>query len=187
MMQEAVTRFQQTIGHLTDISRLQQEGSAAGEAGSLAAIIADVQLDLAPLLATTGAQVTVAVADAPTLPLSPKNLRSVVYNLLSNALKYRAPDRGPVVHIECQPQGEAAVLRVHDNGLGLDERQQQRLFGLFQRLHAHVEGSGVGLYMVRKIVENAGGTVQVQSQVGVGSTFIVTLPRPPEHLATQIP
>jgi PAS domain S-box-containing protein len=183
LMQESVARFQQTIGHLTDISRLQQEEHVPGEAGSLAATIANVQLDLAPLLATTGAQVTVELADAPTLPLSPKNLRSVVYNLLSNALKYRAPDRRPVVRIESQQQGDTVVLHVHDNGLGLDERQQQRLFGLFQRLHAHVEGSGVGLYMVRKIVENAGGTVQVRSQPDVGTTFTVTLPRPPEHLA----
>ena len=183
MMHEAVTRFQQTIGHLTDISRLQQEGNVPGEAGSLATTIADVQLDLAPLLATTGAQVAVELADAPTLPLSPKNLRSVVYNLLSNALKYRAPDRVPVVRIQSQQQGDTVVLRVHDNGLGLDERQQLRLFKLFQRLHAHVEGSGVGLYMVRKIVENAGGTVQVQSQVEVGTTFTVTLPQRREHPA----
>ena len=181
MMLEAVARFQQTIGHLTDISRLQQESSPTPEHMSLAAIIADVQLDLAPLLQTTAAQLTIDLADAPELPLSPKNLRSVVYNLLSNALKYRAPGRVPTVHIRCQQQGTHAVLTVQDNGLGLDERQQQRLFKLFQRLHTHVEGSGVGLYMVRKIVENVGGNVQVQSTVGVGTTFLVTLPLPRER------
>ncbi|GAA4503472.1 hypothetical protein GCM10023172_28370 [Hymenobacter ginsengisoli] len=185
LMQQSVARFQQTIGHLADISRLQQEGSVPGEASSLADTLANVQLDLAPLLATTGAQLTAEVAAAPTLPLSPKNLRSVVYNLLSNALKYRAPDRVPLVHIKSERQDNAVVLRVHDNGLGLDERQQQRLFGLFQRLHTHVEGSGVGLYMVRKIVENAGGTVQVQSEPAVGSTFTVTLPWPGELPAAE--
>ena len=183
MMQEAVARFQQTIGHLTAISRLQQESSSSPERISLAAVVADVQLDLAPLLETTGAQLTIDLAEAPELPLSPKNLRSVVYNLLSNALKYRAPGRVPTVHIQCQLQGTEAVLLVQDNGLGLDERQQQRLFKLFQRLHTHVEGSGVGLYMVKKIVENAGGTVQVQSAAGVGTTFIVTLPLPRERAA----
>jgi signal transduction histidine kinase len=65
---------------------------------------------------------------------------------------------------------------VQDNGLGLSRQQQARLFELFRRLHAHVGGSGVGLYMVKRIVENAGGTLTVRSQLGVGSTFLMTLP-----------
>jgi PAS domain S-box-containing protein len=183
LMHESVLRFQQTIGHLTDISRLQQQETPSTEAVSLAAVLADVQLDLAPLLETTGAQLIVDLVAVPELPLSLKNQRSVVYNLLSNALKYRHPDRTPQVHIHCQRHDDTMVLTVQDNGLGVDERQQKRLFGLFQRLHSHVEGSGVGLYMVKKITENAGGTVRIMSQVGVGSTFIVTLPLRQKRLA----
>jgi signal transduction histidine kinase len=77
----------------------------------------------------------------------------------------------------CDEAGQI-VLEVHDNGLGLSEQQQSQLFRLFRRLHTHVSGSGVGLYMVKKMVDNAGGTLTVQSQLGVGSTFIVTLPAP---------
>jgi signal transduction histidine kinase len=66
---------------------------------------------------------------------------------------------------------------VQDNGLGLDARQRQRLFSLFQRLHTHVEGTGVGLYMVKRMVENAGGTIAVESELGIGTTFTVTLQR----------
>jgi signal transduction histidine kinase len=68
------------------------------------------------------------------------------------------------------------VLDVQDNGLGIAENQLPKLFGMFQRLHDHVEGSGIGLYMVKKIVENAGGTVAVHSQLGDGSTFVVSFP-----------
>ena len=68
------------------------------------------------------------------------------------------------------------VLEVEDNGLGLSEAQQARLFGLFQRLHTHVEGTGVGLYMLKRIVDNADGTIAVRSQLGLGTTFIITLP-----------
>jgi len=67
-------------------------------------------------------------------------------------------------------------LTVQDNGLGLNAQQQTRLFQLFQRLHTHVEGTGLGLYMVKRIVENAGGTLAVQSQVNVGTTFTLTFP-----------
>ena len=70
-------------------------------------------------------------------------------------------------------------LEAHDNGLGPSEEQQGKLFVMFQRLHTPVEGTGVGLYMVRRIVENAGGSIQMASQAGTGSTFTVRLP---EHL-----
>jgi signal transduction histidine kinase len=100
----------------------------------------------------------------------------VVYNLLSNALKYCAPDRPAVVQLRCRREADTAVLEVQDNGIGLDASQQARVFGMFQRVHTHVEGAGIGLYMVKKIVENIGGTVTLRSEPGVGSTFTVSLP-----------
>lgn len=176
MMQDAIGRFQLTIAHLTDLSRLQLAHSELAEAVSLEATIEAVCLDLASELEATEAQLTVDVNDCPSILLAPHHLRSVIYNLLSNALKYRHPDRVPEMHLHCHTQADRSVLTVRDNGLGLTEVQQQKIFGLFRRLHAHVEGSGVGLYMVKRIVENAGGTIAVQSTPGVGSAFIVSLP-----------
>jgi len=177
MMQNSVERFQKTIAQLTDISKLQQAHLHSTELVGLAALVEDIRLDLAPELAQ-GATLLVDVAACPTVAFSAKNLRSIIYNLLSNGLKYRAPDRPPVVRLRCYYHQPEVVLEVQDNGLGLDEGQQQQLFRMFQRLHSHVEGSGVGLYMVKKIVENAGGTITVQSQPGVGTTFRVVLPGP---------
>ncbi len=175
MMGGAVERFQKTIAHLTDISKLQQAHDQAAEAVDLAALVEDVRLDLAPELAHAQAQLLVDVRSGPHLSFSPKNLRSIVYNLLSNAIKYRAAGRPPVVQLRSHSTQGQVVLQVQDNGLGLSETQQAQLFMMFQRLHNHVEGSGVGLYMVKKIVENAGGTITVQSELGVGTTFTVTL------------
>lgn len=177
MMAGAVERFQKTIAHLTDISKLQQVNAQPSEEVDLAEVVEDVRLDLAPELAATQASLAIEVASCPTVSFAPKNLRSIVYNLLSNALKYRAPDRPPVVRLRCYSSQAQVILEVQDNGLGLNEAQQDQLFRMFQRLHSHVEGSGVGLYMVKKIVENAGGTIVVQSALGAGSTFVVTLPK----------
>lgn len=176
MMQGAVERFQKTIAHLTDISKLQQAHAQAEEVVDLAALLDDVLLDLAPDLNTAHAQLTLDIADCPPFSFSPKNLRSILYNLLSNAVKYRAPDRAPHIQLRCYTAPGQVVLEVQDNGLGLTETQQSQLFGMFQRLHSHVEGSGIGLYMVKKIVENAGGSIGVRSEPGVGSTFLITLP-----------
>ncbi|QKG52914.1 PAS domain-containing protein [Hymenobacter sp. BRD67] len=176
MMEGAIERFQKTIGHLTDISRLQQVNNQAAEAIDLASLVEDVRLDLAPELNAARAWLHVDVQACPTISFAPKNLRSIVYNLLSNALKYRAPERPPVIGLRAYCENGLNIVEVQDNGLGLSEGQQTQLFTMFQRLHSHVDGSGVGLYMVKKIVENAGGSIAVRSQLGVGSTFTVSLP-----------
>ena len=176
MMYGAVRRFHETITHLTEISLVSQETALPATPVNLAELIADVQLDLAPLVTHYRAEIVVDVANCPPLRLSAKHLRSIVFNLLSNALKYHHPGRVPQVRIWCRTTGAATELSVQDNGLGLSAAQQAQLFRLFQRLHYHVEGSGVGLFLIKKMVENAGGTLTVQSQVDIGSTFTVSIP-----------
>ncbi len=175
-MQGAVDRFKLTIAQLTDFTKLQRADAQPAVSVDLATLVADIRLDLAQQL-TTDARLTVEVASCPRVSFAPKHLRSIVYNLLSNALKYRSPDRPPLVELRCRStENGPVVLEVQDNGLGLTDAQQGKLFGMFRRLHDHVEGSGIGLYMVKRIVENAGGTIAVQSSPGVGTTFTITLP-----------
>ena len=175
-MADAVARFQRTLGHLTDITRLQKEYTPATEAVSVPDVLDDVCLDLAPLLAASGGQLTRDVAHCPLLLFAEKNLRSVLFNLLSNALKYRSPHRTLHVAISCHAVPGYQVLEVHDNGLGIPLAQQPRLFGMFQRFHDHVEGAGIGLFMARRMVENYGGRIEVHSQEGTGTTFFVYFP-----------
>jgi signal transduction histidine kinase len=178
MMQGAVERFQLTIAQLTDISRLQQAHAQPTEEIDLAALVEQVRLDLAKLVASTNAHITVDVAACPTVSFAPKNLRSIVYNLLSNGIKYHAPNRTPLVQLRARQDAAAGttILEVQDNGLGLRPDQQAKLFGMFQRLHDHVEGTGIGLYMVKKIVDNVGGAILVQSTIDIGTTFSIILP-----------
>jgi signal transduction histidine kinase len=176
LLDQTVTRFQFTIGQLTDISRLQLAHVGPAEPVVLAPVVEDVRLDLAPALAAAGTDLHVAVPPELVVPFSPANLRSIVYNLLSNAVKYRALDRPSRVQVHAEQLPHAIRLTVRDNGLGMSEVQQRQLFGLFQRLHTHVEGTGVGLYITKRMLTNAGGTIQVQSQPDAGTTFTVTFP-----------
>ncbi|GAA4028183.1 hypothetical protein GCM10022409_10330 [Hymenobacter glaciei] len=175
-MQDSVERFTRTIAHLTEVSKLQMEFAHPPTATPLLPLLEDVRQDLRPLLTETGGQIRVDAEGCPTMMMSEKNLRSILYNLVSNALKYHHPDRPPVVRVSCRAEGDRHVLRVQDNGLGLAEWQQTKLFQLFERLHTHVEGTGVGLYMVKKMVENAGGTISVDSREGEGTTFTAAFP-----------
>ena len=173
MMQDSIERFQRTLDHLSDVTKLQKEHDQPLTQVPLATIVEEVRLDLQPLLQSSGAQLETDVAACPTVAFAPKNLRSVVYNLLSNALKYRDPARPLHVRISCRREDSYLVLSVQDNGLGLDTSQQAELFTMFRRFHVGVEGSGIGLYMVKKVVENAGGKLVVTSEPGVGSVFSV--------------
>ena len=176
MMQHSVERFKRTIDYLTDITKLQKEHGQPATDVPLQPVIDDVLLDLQPLIQQQAACIEVNLHSCQAVSFTAKNLRSVVYNLLSNALKYRHPDRPPLVHLHCREEGAYTVLSVQDNGLGLELGQQAELFGMFRRFHSHVEGSGVGLYMVNRAVENAGGRIEVHSELGHGTTFSIYFP-----------
>ena len=173
MIEDSIERFKRTIEHLTEVTKLQKENNQDAVQVDLQEVIRDVRLDLSTQLEEAGAQLEVDVEGCPGIRLTEKNLRSVVYNLISNAVKYRSPERAPQVLIHCRTEGEFAVLSVRDNGLGMDLSRSHKLFTMFGRLHDHVEGTGIGLYMVKKILENAGGRIEVESQVGKGTTFTV--------------
>ena len=119
LMQRATERFRRTIEQLTDVSRLQKAHAQTDTQALLAAVVEEVRLDLLPLVQQTQAQLTVDVPATTSLPLSEKNLRSVVYNLLSNALKYRHPERAPWnkgtpwehLPLQCPGFGAARQLR----------------------------------------------------------------------------
>jgi PAS domain S-box-containing protein len=176
MMQGAIERFQLTIAQLTDLAKLQQAHTQPAEEVYLPTLVEAVRLDLAPLLDEAQAALSVNLDSCATISFAPQHLRSIIYNLLTNAIKYRSPARPLAIALRCHARPGATTLEVQDNGLGLSAEQQGKLFGMFRRMHAHVPGSGMGLYMVKRIVENAGGTITVQSQPEEGSTFIVSLP-----------
>jgi signal transduction histidine kinase len=118
-------------------------------------------------------------------------MRQVFQNLISNAIKYRHPERPLVVRISAARQeapdtGDAAepmmAFRVEDNGIGFEQRHAEQIFKPFERLHSSetYEGSGLGLAICRKVLDRHGGTITVSSRPGEGSIFTFTLPYRPE-------
>lgn len=105
-------------------------------------------------------------------------VESILYNLISNAIKYRDPERTPYVAIKTTQENEFVCLAVMDNGLGIDLRKyKQNIFSLYKRFHLHVEGKGLGLYLVKTQIEALGGRVEVRSEPNEGTTFQVYFKR----------
>jgi len=167
----SVTRFKSTILDLTEISKVQKNFSSAPETIKCREIIEEVKEGLGSMIQQAEAEVKLTIDGSLELRFSKKNFQSIIYNLLSNALKYRSPLRKALVQVTMERRGDYIVLCVQDNGLGIDMKHELKLFAMFQRLHDHVEGSGIGLYIVKRIMDNAGGKIGVESEVGKGSTF----------------
>jgi PAS domain S-box-containing protein len=125
-------------------------------------------------LQETGASID--LGDLPSVLSDPPELVQLFYNLLSNALEYRA-ERRPVIQVRAALDGDCWRFSVADNGIGIEERNFTRIFVLFQRLHARgrYDGTGLGLSMCKKIVERHGGRIWVESASGRGATFHFTL------------
>ena len=130
--------------------------------------------DLRSKIEETGATVT---HDAlPVVLGEPTQLIRLLENLLSNALKYRG-ERPPRIHISAGCRDSEAVISVQDNGIGMEPRYQEQVFGLFQRLHGNeYPGAGLGLATCRRIVERLGGRIWIESRLGEGSKFSFTIP-----------
>lgn len=104
-------------------------------------------------------------------------LTRVFQNLVGNAIKFRHPERDPIIHISAEDVGHSWQVCVRDNGIGMDMRHADRIFVIFQRIGGKKNGTGVGLALCKKIVERHGGCVWVDSVEGEGSSFLFTLPK----------
>jgi signal transduction histidine kinase len=105
-------------------------------------------------------------------------INSILYNLISNAIQYRVPGRKPVIDISSKLEDNFIVLQVSDNGLGINlEKYKGDLFKLYKRFHTHIQGKGLGLFIVKQQVEKLGGRIDVESVPEEGASFRIYHPR----------
>ncbi|CAA7625587.1 ATP-binding protein [Magnetospirillum sp. UT-4] len=168
-------RLNDMISALLDYARIGRDQPPHAPV-SLDEVVEEVRVNLRVGLEENGARVDVA----PPLPRVMGNRADLVrlfQNLIGNAVKYRAPDRLPIISISAGSVEGRWELAVADNGVGIPESASERVFELFQRLHGRdVEGSGIGLATCRRIVEQHGGSIRVEGEADRGSTFRLTLP-----------
>jgi PAS domain S-box-containing protein len=139
------------------------------------AVLKSALANLASAISETSA--TVAYDHLPVLPAHAAQLQQLFQNLIGNAIKYHRPGVPPVIRVSVTRQKADWLFSISDNGIGIEPRYRERIFGLFKRLHAHNEfpGTGIGLALCLRIVERHHGKIWVESEPGHGSTFYFTL------------
>jgi two-component system sensor kinase FixL len=175
----AAVRMQTLINDLLEFSRVTTRAKPF-EVVSLDRIVRDVLVDLELRVEESGAKIE--VRPLPSLEADPTQMRQLLQNLIGNALKFGSKARPLVVRVGAEQSnsdaGEAVAFSVSDNGIGFEPKYAERIFGLFQRLHARTdyEGSGVGLAICWKIVDRHNGRIVAEGRPGEGATFHVVLP-----------
>ncbi len=184
-IQDAVNKMQRLLNELLELSRIGRMMNAP-EIISFDDLVKETMNIVHGQLEARGA----AVQIQPNLPAvygDKPRLTEVLQNLLDNAAKYMGDQPNP--HIEIGQRGDEngkPIFYVKDNGIGIASEYYERIFGLFNKLDAKSEGTGVGLALVKRIIEIHGGRIWVESEVGQGSTFFFTLPKSAEIKSTGV-
>jgi light-regulated signal transduction histidine kinase (bacteriophytochrome) len=174
---EGADRMKKLIIDLLDYSRIQS-GVGKEEKVDLNEVMQEVLLTFHLLIVEQGVQVT--VDPLPVIPGNKMRMMQLFQNLLGNAIKYRGKE-APSIQVSAEEATDHWTFFVRDNGIGIEPHFFDKIFIIFQRLHARNEnsGTGIGLTICKKIVERQGGRIWVESEPGKGSTFFFTIPKLP--------
>jgi light-regulated signal transduction histidine kinase (bacteriophytochrome) len=176
---EGAVRMDQLVKDLLEFSRIGRISDPL-TSNPVADLVVKALDSLQIAIGEAGAEVRVP-PNLPTILCNACEMVRVFQNLISNAVKFRSPERAPVVEIACHREGDAWLFSVSDNGIGIDPRYYDRVFMIFQRLHTRdqYKGTGIGLAICKKIIDAHGGRIWVEGTPGQGSTFLFTLPVDP--------
>lgn len=172
---DGAQRMQLLIDDLLHYSRVSR-GEGAQTPVDLERVYRALMQDLSQVIAETGA--TLECGPLPVVLGEPGQMRALLQNLIGNALKYHKPGRSPHIRVSAEIDADGiATVHVQDNGIGIEQRFFERIFVIFQRLHNRIEypGSGIGLAICKRVVENHGGRLWLDSTAGEGSTFHFTI------------
>jgi signal transduction histidine kinase len=144
---------------------------------SMSAVVSAACSNLKIKIQETNTQILVTKDSLPNIQSVETLLIQLFQNLISNGIKFCQPDQDPIITIDCQERNEDYLFKVTDNGIGIDKEHWERIFVIFQRLHTRTryEGTGIGLAICYKIVQQLGGKIWVESEIGKGTSFLFTL------------
>jgi len=181
----SITKMDRLINAVLTISR-EGNRTLRPEEIDMNALLATMSQAMAHQVQATGAEVDIGTL--PDIVSDRLALEQIFSNLLDNALKYLRDDEPGKIRVRGRSEGNRVIIEVEDNGRGIDERDQERVFELFRRAGRQDKpGEGMGLAHVRALVRRLGGVINLKSKQGKGSTFTVTLPRSIQQTAKRLP
>ena len=175
-LKKNIEQLHKTVFSLNDVINFKTTLSAEKEHLYFENVFEEIKLGITENLEKSKAQLDVDFSECPTIDYPLLHLKSVLQNLLVNAIRYRDVEKPLVIKINTTKQNGRVCLIVKDNGLGFDaQKYGGKIFQLFKRLHTHVQGQGIGMYLVKCIIDEHGGRIDLQSKPKQGAMFTIYL------------
>ena len=172
MIHKSIDKLGETIQNLNEIITIQNNVNIPKTTLFLKREIATTVNALNAIIRQSHAKVVYDMADDMTINAIPAYLESILLNLLTNAIKYCSAERDPIIIFSVQTKGDDLILAIQDNGLGIDlNKHGHKLFGMYKTFHAHKDARGIGLFITKNQIEAMGGKIEVESELGIGTTF----------------
>ncbi|MEP6627887.1 MAG: chemotaxis protein CheB [Ginsengibacter sp.] len=175
IINSSIKKFRSLVTDMATIGKIENEKMEMVDVNQ---IIDNIEWSLDDKIKQSGAVINREL-EINQILFSKNNLRSILYNLISNAIKFKG-DSPPLINIHSKKEEENVVLSVQDNGIGLSKTDLEKVFDLYGRIHHDIEGQGIGLYLAKKIVDASGGNITVESKDGQGSKFNIFFKTEPE-------
>ncbi len=172
-LNKSIANLKNTLEDLTTVTEIHP--GEKKELVNLKTVVEEVQASLYKQIEEAGAVIKVDLS-VPFLSIPKKHARSLVFNMLSNALKFRSPERKPVITISSHLEKDKTRLSFADNGIGIKAVNQPKVFMIFKRFNPEIAGRGVGMYLVKRVIDLNGGDIHLESKENVGTTFHVQFP-----------
>jgi len=173
MMRKCIEDFTLTVNSLTEITRVQQLRQRDIGVNQINTIVNEVVEKLKSKIKISDAQIKTDTHRCPSIIFSRKNLFIILENLIDNAIEFHSPFRKPEIFISTEEIQDYYCLSVADNGVGIATKNLEKIFSMLRKNHITTQGRGIGLYIVKRIIENEKGKIEVKSEEGKGAIFTV--------------
>lgn len=170
------TNLHETLYHLNEVIKIKNDSRDAIQTLYFKDVFEQVMHVLDLQMKKNKARITADFSGCDQVQHIPAYMESILLNLVSNAIKYRSPDRLPEIKICTTRHNGKVRLTITDNGLGIDlHKNGHKIFGMYKTFHEHPDAKGIGLFITKNQIETLGGTIEVESQVDEGTTFVITM------------
>ena len=176
MIYDAAESLSETISHLNDVVQVK-----TGALENLCSInvlntIKQIERSIGGLIDEQKATIEISIPKTHFVNVVPAYFESITLNLLTNALKYRSPDRKPIIRITSISKNNSILVKFSDNGQGIDlERHGDKIFGMYKTFHKHKDAKGIGLFITKNQIEAMNGSIRIESEVDLGTTILIEL------------
>lgn len=176
LLDSAIDNLEETVSHLAEVAKIKPVEEAKLEILNLRKYVEKAIYNVAAIAKNTNTIIVNDINENVYIKGVPAYLDSIILNFLTNAIKYRSEDRSPQVKLtSCNEKGYV-ILKIADNGMGIDlDKYGDKLFQLYKTFHTNRDSVGLGLFITKNHIESMGGKVEVSSEVGVGSEFLIYL------------